>query len=130
SNPHNPTIADPLAPLLPRFDQWGSAPFTRAGLSRQAIATLVARHLGGTATPHNDPAGTRNSRPELPTPEPELASEDIPTPPLEWRYDTAVAAKRTAVRELSTLTGTFDDIEDRITTLLDRTATLLDEYRP
>lgn len=130
SNPHTPTIADPLAPLLPRFDQWGSAPFTRAGLSRQAIATLVARHLCGTATPHCNPAGTRISRPEFPTPEPEPAPDDTPTPPpLEWRYDTAVAAKRTAVRELSTLTGTFDDIDDRITTLLDRTAALLDEYR-
>lgn len=121
-----PPVADPAGALLTRYDRWGSAPLRWAGLSRQAVSTIVTGHLTGTAAPHRAPR-PHASRPAADTP-PIGTSTAAVVPPLADRYDEAVAAKKHAAAALSGITGRFEEIDDRIDTLLQRTADLLDNY--
>lgn len=120
---HAPAEPRRDGPLLPRFDQWGSAPLARSGLSRQAVSIIIARHLAGTAPPHREPI-RRPVRDTTPVSEGTTAA---PPPPLVCRHDQAVTAKRTATERLSTLTDQFNDADERIDALLARTANLVDE---
>jgi hypothetical protein len=121
-------------PVAIPIDRWGHMPFPVDAMSAAAIADLVHAHLTGAAPPRTS-TRTRPRRPnhiEAPTNDgaedvvPELVSPVLD----DGYYDAGVAARRRAHDELSGVSALFDDVEDRIEQLLQRTLDILSDTEP
>lgn len=117
-------------PVAVPIDRWGHMPFPVDAMSADAIADLILAHLSGAAPSRTTRARTRTPRlndiDDQATRDADDVALDIASPVLDGGYyDAGVAARRRAHDNLNGVTALFEDVEDRIEQLLQRTLDIL-----
>ncbi len=126
--------SDYTGPVAVPIDRWGHMPFPVDAMSAAAIAGLVTAHQTGASVRRISRTSARPRRPGDTDDPDNGGADDVggvdvggdASPVLDdGYYDAGIAARRRAHDELSGVTDLFDDVEDRIEQLLQRTLDIL-----
>ncbi len=107
-------------PLFPPINQWGHLPMPIQPLSRHAIS-ILARQIQTGFPAHRD-LDVDEVVDILSPAETEAGEPATPRPVYDWAA--ANQTKKDAIAQLASLSSTMDDIDARITQLIDRTRNL------